>query len=95
MDLQGETFRDRDGRKTLRFQCNGKPYFAKLHRGVGWREIIKNFASLRLPVLGARNEWLAIQRLDGLGIATMRLAAYGSRGWNHLSLQKSCRIPSV
>jgi len=36
----------------------------------------------RLPVLGARNEWLAIQRLQRLDIDTMTLVGYGERGSN-------------
>jgi len=35
-----------------------------------------------LPVLGARNEWQAIRRLDELGVATMKAVAYGERGCN-------------
>ena len=38
--------------------------------------------SLKLPVLGARNEWRAIQRLQQIGIATTPLVGYGQRGLN-------------
>jgi lipopolysaccharide core heptose(I) kinase len=63
MQLDGEMFRDMDDRRTLRFSLNGKRYFLKAHYGVGWKEIFKNLLQFRLPVLGARNEWLAIQCL--------------------------------
>lgn len=84
--LEGEIYRNKDGRKTLRFALDGKYYFAKLHKGVGWHTIIKYLLQLRLPVLSAENEWKAIQRLENLGIHTMRLVAYGKKGRNPASL---------
>ena len=80
--LRGEVFRELEGRRTLRVDVDGRGYFVKIHRGVGWREIVKNLASARLPVLGARNEWRAIAHLTRLGIATMKAVAYGERGAN-------------
>lgn len=83
----GEIYRDVRGRKTLRFECAGKAYFIKIHYGVGWREIVKNLFQGKLPVLGAKNEYLAIKRLETLEINTMALAGYGCRGWNPAKLQ--------
>lgn len=80
MALDGQVFRCLAGRKTLRFALDGKGYFAKLHYGVGWREIFKNLLMMRKPVLGARDEWQAIQRLEQLGVATMAIAGFGERG---------------
>jgi hypothetical protein len=82
MHLDGEIFRDIASRRTLRFTLNDKRYFLKAHYGVGWSEIFKNLLTLRLPVLGARNEWLAIRKLEQLGIDTMHVVAYGERGRN-------------
>ncbi len=82
MQLDGEIFRDIDNRRTLRFSLNDKRYFLKAHYGVGWKEIIKNLLQFRLPVLGARNEWRAIQRLQQLDVDTMTLVGYGERGLN-------------
>jgi heptose I phosphotransferase len=82
MQLDGELFRDMDNRRTLRFELGGRRYFLKAHYGAGWHEIIKNLLQLKLPVLGARNEWLAIQQLERLGVETMHLAGHGQRGWN-------------
>ncbi|MCX4187621.1 lipopolysaccharide core heptose(I) kinase RfaP [Methylophaga sp. OBS4] len=79
---QGEIFRDKEGRRTLRFQLNGRSYFLKYHHGVGWAEIVKNLVQGRLPVISARNEWRAIKKLQQHGIDTMQLAAFGERGWN-------------
>jgi heptose I phosphotransferase len=80
--LQGQVLRELEGRRTVRTEIGGRGYFAKIHRGVGWREIFKNLLCLRLPVLGARNEWEAIEYLGRLGVDTMRMAAFGERGWN-------------
>jgi len=82
MALEGEMYRQVARRKTFKFTLNGHDYFAKLHKGVGWPEIVKNFILLRKPVLGAVNEYEAINALNGLGIKTMTLAAYGQRGSN-------------
>ncbi|VAX05522.1 Lipopolysaccharide core heptose(I) kinase RfaP [hydrothermal vent metagenome] len=83
-DISGDIYRAPEGtqRCTLRFERGGKGFFLKLHWGVGWREIFKNLTSLRLPILGAANEWLAIKRLEQLGVETMRLAGYGQEGRN-------------
>ena len=81
-ELQGEVFRELEARRTLRVELAGRAYFVKIHRGVGWREILKNLLSLRLPVLGAANEWQAINRLTSLGVATMHGVAFGQRGSN-------------
>jgi heptose I phosphotransferase len=80
--LQGQVLRELEGRRTLRIEIGGRGYFAKIHRGVGWREIFKNLICLRLPVLGARNEWQAIEHLEKLGLDTLRMVAFGERGRN-------------
>jgi len=82
MALDGEMYRQVARRKTFKFTLNNHDYFAKIHKGVGWREIIKNLVQGRLPVLGAINEYEAINALTKLGIKTMTLAAYGQRGSN-------------
>lgn len=81
-DLPGEIFRDKEGRRTLRFNIGDQSYFLKYHAGIGWAEVIKNLLQLRLPIISARNEWQAILRLHQLGIGTMQLAGFGERGWN-------------
>ena len=81
--LTGDVFREVKGRRTLRFELGGKTWFIKHHKGVGWGEILKNLVSFRLPILGAKNEYLAIQALTELGVPTMTAAAYAERGWNH------------
>ena len=81
-ELDGKIYRQVKGRRTLQFNLEGKSYFLKFHYGVGWPEIVKNLLQMRLPVIGATNEWRAIQRLEELGIDTMSVVAFGRRGWN-------------
>jgi len=80
--LQGQVYRELEGRRTLRTEVEGHGYFVKIHRGIGWREIAKNLLSAKLPVLGAGQEWTAIQRLHQTGVPTMTGVAYGERGSN-------------
>lgn len=85
--LSGDVYRDVKGRRTLRFELGQQRYFAKIHKGVGWPEIIKNLLTFKMPVLGADNEWCAIAKLQSLGIATMTAVGFGSRGWNPATRQ--------
>lgn len=80
--LTGTVARDMIDRQTLRFEIEGRGYYRKWHRGVGWREILKNILQCRLPVLGAKNEWIALNKLQALNIASLIPVAYGERGQN-------------
>ncbi len=81
LSLQGDEYRNMDGRRTLRFDMLGRSYFAKLYRGIGWGRIVKSILTLRKPpVLTARNEWLAIEKLTEIGVSTMTTVGYGLRG---------------
>lgn len=82
MDLEGEIFRAKEGRRTLSFKHQGKEYFAKIHRGIGWREIIKNLVSFKLPVVDASNEWKAVDLLESVDVATVKIVGKGVRGSN-------------
>ncbi len=86
--LDGQVFKEKDGRRTLRFELEKKHYFGKFHKGVGWKKILKNLLQFRRPpVLSAQNEWKAIQKLDSIGINTMHLVGYGKRGKNPAKVQ--------
>ncbi|HSI37958.1 MAG TPA: lipopolysaccharide core heptose(I) kinase RfaP [Methylotenera sp.] len=87
MHLQGKAFRDVRGRKTIQVKLGNNSYFIKQHFGVGWAEIFKNLLTLRMPILGAKTEKLAIQKLDEIGIATTPLVAFGEQGCNPAKLQ--------
>ncbi len=77
-----DVYRNKEGRKTLRFMRAGRSYFLKLHRGIGWREIGKNLLQLRAPVTGARNEFEAARELQRIGVDTLTVAAFASDGNN-------------
>ncbi|MDR3352075.1 MAG: lipopolysaccharide core heptose(I) kinase RfaP [Zoogloeaceae bacterium] len=80
--LGGTVYRALEGRRTVRVEVVGAAFFAKIHRGIGWGEIIKNLCRLKKPVLGAGNERAAIRRLEAIGVPTLRVAAFGERGGN-------------
>ena len=82
-----DIYRDKEGRKTLRFQYRGKPFFLKLHTGIGWVEVLKNLVQLRLPVVSARTEYRAILALQRVGVYTLTVGAYACRGWNPAALR--------
>jgi heptose I phosphotransferase len=79
--LRGEVFRDVAGRRTLRVEIQRRYFFVKLHYGVGWAEIFKNWLLFKRPILGASNEFEACRGLAEAGIAAPVVAAYAlSRG---------------
>ncbi|MET1077545.1 MAG: lipopolysaccharide core heptose(I) kinase RfaP [Pseudomonas sp.] len=80
--LQGQVYRELEGRRTLRTEVAGRGYFVKIHRGIGWGEIAKNLLTVKLPVLGAAQEWQALERLHAAGVPTMTAVAFGARGSN-------------
>ena len=80
--LEGDVYRELEGRRTLRTVVDGHGYFVKIHRGIGWGEVFKNLLSAKLPVLGAGQEWRAIKRLTEVGVPTMTAVAYGEKGSN-------------
>jgi heptose I phosphotransferase len=82
MALEGKIYRELEGRRTQRIEFSGQGYFIKQHRGIGWKEIVKNIAQLRLPVYSAKNEWSALGLLKKLGIPTMDAVGFGERGLN-------------
>ncbi|MCK9535740.1 MAG: lipopolysaccharide core heptose(I) kinase RfaP [Pseudomonas sp.] len=80
--LQGEVYRELEARRTLRTEVAGRGYFVKIHRGIGWAEIFKNWLTAKTPVLGAEQELIAIERLQQHKIDTMTAVGFGMRGSN-------------
>ena len=80
--LKGVTVRRVAQRRTFRFEIFGAGFFAKIHSGPGWPEILKNLIVGKLPVLDASNEFIAARKLVDLGINTLVVAAFGVRGKN-------------
>lgn len=83
MRIDGETVKHVvEDRRIFRFRRNGRLYYMKTHKGVGWKEIFKNLLVGKKPVLGAGNEWQAIQAFERLDVPTMKVAAFGQAGSN-------------
>ncbi|MCI5778622.1 MAG: lipopolysaccharide core heptose(I) kinase RfaP [Lentisphaeria bacterium] len=80
--LEGEEFRNVKNRRTFRIEAEGRGFFVKLHRGVGWAEIFKNLFQFKLPVTDAGSEYRALTALKRLGVPTMEIAAFGCRNFN-------------
>lgn len=78
----GTVYRQAAHRRTVRLAASDSVYFAKLHDGVGWREIAKNLCAWKRPVLGARNEFVACLRLRARGVHAPLVAAFGMCGRN-------------
>lgn len=75
--MEGEVVRAVAGRETVRVSPAQGCFFLKRHRGVGWREIFKNWMVLKRPVLGARNEFEACRHLEQAGVTAPTVAAFG------------------
>ena len=84
-NMDGEVFRELEARRTFRFKLNDSYFFAKVHLGVGWGEILGDLLRFRKPVLGARNEWNALNKLKELGVDTMSAVGFGELGKNPAS----------
>lgn len=81
-NINGTVARKVENRETLRFELNGEVYYRKYHKGVGWAEIGKNWLRLRAPIVGASNEWHALNRLQALGVDSLTPVAFGVKGIN-------------
>ena len=82
MRLEGEVFREFANRRTLRTVLGERACFVKQHLGVGWGEIVRNLVTFRLPVLGAGNEWHALNLLTRIGVRVPRPMVFATRGLN-------------
>lgn len=87
MQLEGEVFRRHKSRETIRIELGDRAYFLKKHRGVGWKEILKNVLRGRQPTVSAVPELRAIERLHALNIPTMTIAGWGVRGRNPAAME--------
>ena len=80
--LEGNIHRKYANRTTKEFIFNNESYFVKYHKGVGWKEIFKNIIQFKKPVLGAKQEWDALNKLKFCGINCPEPLAYYSKGIN-------------
>lgn len=80
--VEGRVYRRGRGRRTVRVVLDGEPYFLKIHSGVGWLEILKNWLVGKRPVLGAENEYRACRHLEHCGLKAPRVAAFAAAAGN-------------
>jgi heptose I phosphotransferase len=78
--MEGQVFREKEGRRTFRFELKGQSYFAKVYMGIGWKALLACLLKFRKPIISAENEWRAVEMLPHIGIETMRLVGYGKQG---------------
>ena len=81
-NIEGEVFRQYENRVTKRIKHNDQNYFLKFHGPVGWKEIIKNLILLKPPIVGAKQEYLALSHMHQLGINGPKVKYYYSKGFN-------------
>jgi len=75
----------RRDRTTLRINLRNPPgeansFYLKRHLSPPWKEYVKPLLRFRRPIVGARNEWHAIQEFHRAGIPTMVPVAFGECG---------------
>jgi len=85
--IEGPIARQTHNRKVMRFERDGESFYIKLHFGLGWQEIFKNWLSGRQPIYSARTEWRALNRLKEVGVASIEPVAYGVVGHNPANLR--------
>jgi len=82
MMLSGTVYRAVKGRRPQRIMLGDRAYFIKQHEGCGLKEILKNLMQLRFPVLSAKNEWSALNRLKALNLSVPTIVQYECQGFN-------------
>lgn len=70
-------FRTLPDRRTFRLEHAGARWFAKVHEGVGFRELVKNALVLRLPAFDAGVERRALAALQAADVPTLEPVAWG------------------
>lgn len=80
LNCPGKVHREVKHRRTVEVEIGGRRFFIKAHRGCGWCEVLKDWIRGRAPIVSARSEWEAIDRVRALGIGTLRVAGKGERG---------------
>ena len=78
--IAGQVYRQTGARRTLRCDIGTRSYFAKLHAGAGWREVVAGWASLKHRGHGAEHEYRACLRLGEAGVRAPGVAAFGAVG---------------
>ena len=97
-NFEGEIYRKYENRITKKFAHEDRSYFIKFHGAVGWKEILKNILQLKIPVVGARREYGALNHLKECGINCPQVKGFATRGLNPADSSsflspKSCMKP--
>jgi len=87
MGLPGKIYRQQPGRLTKSIELDQQNCFVKLHFGVGWKEIFKNLLQLRLPIIGAKTEYLALKKMQQLHIDSLEPVEFAESGINPATQQ--------
>ena len=95
MNVEGKVHRAVKNRRTVEFELGNKRFFVKAHRGVGWREVLKNYFYGRAPIVSAEPEWRAIEALRAAGITTPTIAGKGLRGEAPAKLESFVVMPAL
>jgi heptose I phosphotransferase len=95
MNVRGKVHREVKNRRTVEFEVAGRRYFIKAHRGVGWREVLKNVLYGRAPIVSAEPEWRAIEALQRVGVATPGISGKGLRGRAPANLESFIVMPAL
>ncbi len=93
--LEGEEYRKVKTRRTFRFELSDQFYFAKLHYGVGWKEILKNLIQFKLPVTDASNEHEALKLLKQRGVPVPTVVGLSTVGFNPATRRSSIVTKSL
>ena len=78
MASTGMSFRKVKSRNTLKIHLNRKAYVIKKQWGIGWKEMIKNYLTLKIPIVDVLPEWNALNYLAELGIRAPKPIGFGS-----------------
>ncbi len=78
--LDGDVFREQKNRRMIQTRIGDRVCFVKTHGRASWREIAKNAARGRWPVLTAEPEWNAIRCMREIGVPTVKAIGFGMRG---------------
>jgi heptose I phosphotransferase len=95
MNVEGKVHRAVKNRRTVEFEAGGRRYFIKAHRGVGWREVLKNLFYGRAPIVSAEPEWRAIASLNQSSVTTPAVAGKGLRGRSPAGLESFVVMPAL
>ena len=95
MHVEGQVHRAVKNRRTVEFELGGRRYFIKAHRGVGWREVLKNWLYGRAPIVSAEPEWRAIEALAAAGVRTTGVVGKGLRGTAPAALESFVVMPAL